>query len=281
MILRDKLLSVFLSISFWHVALSQDTPYYQLPQNRDKNHEKVVMPNLDSFGINYFIATSGGLRKPFMKEINTSPSAATSEVRGTGFWEISVGQIRNDNWIWELGVAEYRAYLNTSFNELSRFPLVFRNDFKQLYVPFRAKKKVWTIDRVGRNAFVNIGIGASYLLVKQKSFSESGSFKFQQRPVPEANDYTSLDYSLRSSKFPLSFEFLTELRGKISERVEISIFAKAFLRNPAHLTNSFTFSYAGGQSSSFEVYEKPMSLIFGLQAKLNSPKYFAYKSKVQ
>ncbi|HLO46171.1 MAG TPA: hypothetical protein VK175_17650 [Leadbetterella sp.] len=273
-------LVIFLFILTSYTAFSQETPYYQLPQNRNKNHEMVVMPNLEAFTITYFITSSAGLRKPFIQENLQSPSAATSSVQGSGFWEVTFGQNRNDNWILEFGVTRYKGSVRTSFTELSQYPLVFTNQTNQVYVPFRVKKKVWTIDRVSRNAFLNVGVGASYLLIKQKSFSENGEVRFQQRPVPEANDYTSFEYALTSSRFPIAMELLTELRGKVSERLEISIFSKVFLRNAEHLKNAFTFNYVDGTNRNFDVSEKPLSLVFGLQAKLNSPKYYSYKSRV-
>lgn len=270
----------FLFLLTSHIVFSQETPYYQLPQNRNKNHEMVVMPNLEAFTITYFITTSAGLRKPFIQENLQPPSAANSSLQGSGYWEVTLGQNRNDNWILEFGVTRFKGSVRTSFTELSRYPLVFTNQTNQVYVPFRVKKKVWTIDRVSRNAFLNVGIGASYLLIKQKSFSETGEVKFQQRPIPEATDYTSFEYALTSSRFPIALEFLTELRGKVSERVEISVFSKVFLRNSEHLKNAFTFNYFDSTNRNFDVSEKPLSLVFGLQAKFNSPKYYSYKSRV-
>lgn len=260
---------------------AQDSPYYQLPQNRKQNHELISMPNLNAFTITYFLAASAGFKKPLLGENLGSPSATSSKAEISGFWEIMLGQNRNDNWIFEFGVSQQNSYLSTNFLQLSRTPLYFTNKAKEFYAPFRVKKRVLTIDKVSRTAFLNIGIGASYLIKNQDNNVEEGRYTFGQRPIPEPRDYTSLDFKIASSSYPFAFEFLTEIRGKVTERLEITVFAKGLLKNKSHLYNQFTFSYVDGTAVSFGAYEKPISFLFGLQAKLNSPKFYRYKSNVE
>jgi hypothetical protein len=271
---------LFFLLSF-QLCAAQDTPYYQLPQNRKQNHELISMPNLNAFTITYFLAASAGFKKPLLGENLVSPSAANSKAIISGFGEITLGQNRNDNWIFEFGVSQQNSYLQTSFLELRRNSLDFTNKPREFYAPFRIKKKVLCLDKVSRAAFLNVGLGVSYLIKKSKKNIEEGTYPFGQRPIPEPRDYTSLNYKVTSSNYPLALELLTEIRGKVTERLEISIFAKGFLRNNRHLYNQFTFNYVDGTSSSFGVYEKPISFLFGLQAKINSPKYYQYKSNVE
>lgn len=263
------------------LSFSQETPYYQLPKNRKQNHEMIVMPNLDAFTVTYFLAASTGIRKPFFGQNGISPSAISSEAQASGLWEIALGQNRNDNWIYEFGVAKFNNRLRTSFLELSRAPLVFTNEIEQYYAPFRVKKKILTLDKVSRNAFLNIGLGVSYLINENNNPLEEGKISFGQRPTPEPRDYTSLNFKIASSKQPIAFELLTEIRGKVSERLEISVFGKAVFRNSSYLNNQFSFSYVDGSLKEFATFEKPISIQFGLQAKFNSPKYYQYKSSVE
>lgn len=263
------------------LSYTQETPYYQLPKNRKQNHEMIVMPNLDAFTVTYFLAASAGIRKPFFGQNGISPSAISSDAQASGFWEIALGQNRNDNWIYEFGVAKFNNHLRTSFLELSRTPLVFTNEIKQYYAPFRVKKKILTLDKVSRNAFINIGLGVLYQINKNNNQLDEGKISFGQRPIPEPRDYTSLNYKIASSNQPIAFELLTEIRGKVSERLEISAFGKAVFRNSRYLNNQFSFSYVDASLKEFGTYEKSISLQFGLQAKFNSPKYYQYKSSVE
>ena len=277
---KIALIAAFILSSLTSI-FAQESPYYQLPQNRKSGSELITMPNLNTFTITYFLAASVGIKKSFLGENAVSPSAIESSSQSEGFWDISIGQTRNDNWIYELGLAKYNSYLSTSFLALGRNPLPFRNETKQFYVPLRVKKKIWTIDKVSRSAFLNIGLGVSYLVKNQKKTAEQGRILFNQRPTPEPRDYTTLDFNMSSSSFPFAFEFITEIRGKVSERIEITAFGKAFMRPNKFLNNQFTFNYVDQSSVSFGVYEKPFSVLFGLQARLNSPKYYSYKSRVE
>lgn len=262
-------------------SFAQETPYYQLPKNRKQNHELISMPNLNAFTVTYFLSASGGIRKPFQYQNSSSPTGTTSDSQSAGLWEIALGQNRNDNWIYEFGVTNFNNRLSTSFLELSRVPLVFTNEIKQYYAPLRIKKKILTLDRVSRNGFLNIGVGVLYLLNKKVDNIEEGKITFGQRPIPEPRDYTSLDFRITSSNQPIAVELMTEIRAKISERIEISVFGKAVFRNNKYLNNQFTFRYVDGSLKEFGVYEKPVSILFGLQAKFNSPKYYKYKSNVE
>ncbi len=261
-------------------VFSQDSPYYQLPQNRKKGHELITMPNLNTFTITYFIAASAAIKKPFLGENMSSPSKTESVAQSEVVWDVTFGQNRNDNWIFEIGLVKFNSYLSTSFLELSRNPLTFRNQTKQFYCPFRVKKRILTLDKVSRAAFLNIGLGASYVVLNKQKTSEQDRINFNQRPIPDPRDYTSLEFDIGSSKHPFAIEFLTEVRGKVSERLEITAFGKAFIRPNKYLNNQFIFNYVDQSSRNFGVYEKPVSLHFGIQAKLNSPKYYRYKSKV-
>lgn len=262
-------------------CFAPESPYYQLPQNRKRSHELVTMPNLNTFTLTYFLSASVGIKKSYFTEYQTSPSPVESLSEMEGFWDVTIGQNRNDNWIFELGVAKYNSSLNTNFTALGRNVFPFRNEITQFYLPFRLKKKLVTLDKISRSAFLNLGIGVSYLVKNQKKTVEQGRILFNQRPIPEPRDYTSLDFEMNSSKNPLAFEFLSEIRGKVSERLEITAFGKALFRPDRYLSNQFTFNYVDQTSVSFGVYEKPLAILFGLQARLNSPKYYSYKSKVE
>ena len=277
---KISFLTLYICLLISQNVISQDAPYYQSPQNRKQNHELVVMPNLNTFTTTYFIAASVGIKKSILGEMSGSPAISKTTSESTGMWEITFGQNRNDNWIFEIGLAQYNSNIKTNFSELSRYPIIFTNEAKQLYAPLRVKKKILTLNKISRAAFINVGVGVNYLIKNQKTSNEVGQYKFFQRPIPEANDYKTLEFALSTSNQPLVLEFLTEIRGKVSERLELAVFGKAFVRNNKYLKNKFVFNYVDGSSRGFEAYEKPISISFGIQAKFNSPRYYSYKSKV-
>ncbi|MCP9770131.1 hypothetical protein EGI22_19680 [Lacihabitans sp. LS3-19] len=274
-----KIFLVFLI--FPQIIIAQETPYYQLLTQRKLNHEIINLPNLNSFSISYFFAVSGGFKKSYPGSTAISPTEIVANSPINGLWEITFGQNRNENWHYEIGVSEMYNNLTTRFTKIGNGSLSFINEEKQYFIPLRVKKKIVTLDRVSRNAFINVGIGAYYLVNKPKIGSENGTLEFTKKRNPSPEDFNTLDYEIYKSKFPVTFEFLTELRGKVTERFELSLYFKGIVKSSQNQKNNFQLNYINGNYDSFGNFSKSVSLVFGLQAKLNSPKYFRYKSKVE
>ncbi len=260
---------------------AQETPYYKLPVQRKTNHELITLPNLDSFSISYFLAVSGGFKKSFVGSTNISPTETTALSPINEFWEVSMGQNRNENWHYELGVSVMQSHLSTRFAEIGNGSLSFINEQKQYFIPFRIKKKILTLDKVSRNAFINMGMGTYYLVNRPKIGSEVGTLEFSKKGNPNPEDFNTLDYEIHKSKFPIMLEFLTEIRGKVTERIELNLFFKGIIKSSQNQKNDFQLNYINGTHDSFGNFSKNVSLLFGLQAKFNSPKYFKYKSQVE
>jgi len=272
---------VVFSLSSSQSLFAQETPYYKLPTQRKMNHELITFPNLDSFSISYFLSVSGGFKKSFVGSTNISPTETTASSPINEFWEVSVGQNRNENWHYELGVIAIQSYLSTQFTEIGNGSLNFVNEEKQYFIPFRIKKKILSLDRVSRNAFLNMGLGTYYLLNRPKIGSEIGTLEFSKKRNPNPEDFNTMDYEIHKSKFPVVLEFLTEVRGKVTERFELNLFFKGIIKSSQNQKNDFHLNYVNGTTDSFSNFSKNISLLFGLQAKFYSPKYFKYKSQVE
>jgi hypothetical protein len=270
-------------VIFWVMVLNvkaQETPYYTPPGKRLKNHEIINMPFLTSKSISYYFGLTGGFKKAFIANYNASPLDIISNTYITGLWEVNFGQNRNDNLMFESGISHLKSSLNTTFMNIFRQPVIVSNEREQYFIPFRIKKKIITLDKITKSAFVNIGIGTAYTFSKSSAL-EKQTINFLLPKVPNPTDIKKLTIEKNTNKFPMLLEAFAELKGKVSERIELSIFVKSILKSPKDLSNNFAIEKVNGEGIYFGNFEKRLSISFGLQARLNSPKYLKYSSNVE
>ena len=110
----------------------------------------------------------------------------------TSLWEVNLGQNLNDNIMLETGLCHQKSSLSTTFYNIFRQPVIITNEKEQYFIPMRIKKRVLTIDRITKTAFVNLGIGAAYNINKPH-INEELSINFLPRNNPEPTDFKKLN----------------------------------------------------------------------------------------
>ena len=145
-----QLLGIFLFLFIFGPTLAQEKPYYELPKNRQTNLEIKGLPNLNVFDIKYYINISGGVNGVKSKITNNSEELVAQRKDFGTFWEVNVGQNRNDNLHFEVGFTQFTNSLTTEFQFINNnpFPVTFTNGGKINYVPFRVKKRILIIDKI-------------------------------------------------------------------------------------------------------------------------------------
>lgn len=262
---------------------AQEKPYYELPKNRKETSELLSMPNLKSFGIKYYFGVAGGFKKNY-SSFEKEPTFEIGSNTGLSlYWEAVFGQNRDYNYFWEIGYINNPIYLKSNLNEINPgpFPLSFLNGQKFHAFPFRLKKRVLVIDKVSKSAFINLGLGLIYQLPSSKQSIENEIIKFRTGRNPLDDDITSIEYSLISKNKPISGELMIELRGKVIERFDLSIYLKSIYKPNKQLINSFNINYYDQSSNQSIQYLNNFSFLFGIQAQINSPNFLKYTSTVE
>lgn len=277
-----KYFALIVCISNTSNTYAQETPYYQLPKNRNRENGIKNLPNLENFDIKFYANLGGGVNSMGSKLINYSSESVNSRKDFGTIWEINVGQCRNDNFYYELGFYQYSYLLSTEFyniNDSSR-PLSFTNGSQINSIPFRIKKRVLIIDKVARNAFLNIGLGMGYSFLKNYKKGKSDIINFRPSRNPLNDDLKELTYSYLYNEKPINLEFLVELRGKPTQQLELSIFLKYLFYPKPLFENKFNLKYNSNLEN--EVYHKSNNgfFNFGVQIQYNAPAYYKYKPKV-
>lgn len=269
-------LFIFLTLS----ARGQEEEYYKIPEKRTKNHEVINLPNLDSKFSTLYFGLAGAFRKPYSTASGDFSDFGEYKNSLNDWIEIILGLNLNNNVFIETGAVRL-------INELDVFayPTLYNqwgfsvaNRYRQFYVPLNAKKKVFSLNRVTNNAYLNVGVGMGFLVGNKPSFEELtvGNLQENLRSPYLENFYVTL----YKSKSPIYIEFGTEIKGNVTERLELLVFVKGIIRKNKYLSNSFDIEYAGGGGNRYYVYENPVSLVFGLQARFNSKKFYRYSSRI-
>jgi hypothetical protein len=126
-----------------------------------------------------------------------------------------------------------------------------------------------------------VGTGVNFRVNKLQESEISEKLYFKYGQPPEQNDPESIDYKTLK-KFPLlNFETNMEIRGKVTERFELGLFAKVLFSGKKNLSNELNLNYFNGQTEKQSDRLKGVQLWFGLNCRINSPAYYRYQSKVE
>lgn len=253
----------------------QETPYYQEPVKRKDAHEKMVMPNLNSFTIKYYSSLSGGFSKDYIKSKNDISIGKKAQSQMLGFFEFNLGVNRNEKYFFETGFSQVNQQLNTYYN-IPFAPFQLQNDQRLWMLPVRAKRTLWVMDRVSRSAFLVAGMGLNFRLNSLKEKHESKKYLIQYRQTPPIDALESMEYEMVSVPTKINFETMVEIRGKVTERVELGLFSKAVVSKSGNLSNQLIVNYFNGKSETSLDKTKGIQLIFGLVLRINSPAYYRY-----
>jgi hypothetical protein len=271
------------SILFFFSAKAQETPYYQLPKNRGNGSEMMTMPNLSSNYTQIYFGASAGIKKDYASLNKTLAFELDIKKPFEIGWETTLGITKNHNYYLETGLIFSPTYLKTNFSPINntQYPLSFTSG-KDLYkIPFRIKKRILTLDRVARNAFLNLGIGCQIDVNSSAAKSEEDEIKFPLSRNPKNTDLYQMTYRLYTQPKPVSFEALLELRGLVAEKFELSIFAKTALAPKSRHRHDFNLTFFDQSTTQFSQHISMASFNFGIQAQVNSSKILKYTPTVE
>ncbi len=269
-------LIIFFS-TFFQTAFSQETPYYQEPEKRKYAYEKITMPNLSSYTIKYYLSLNGGFAKSYHHSGGDLTNIVEVKSPMDTYKELNFGINHNEKYYLETGISHQKLQLNSYYG----FPFRIFNEQSIFLLPFKVRKTVWVLDKVSRAAFLMVGTGVNFRVNKLQESEISEKLYFKYGQPPEQNDPESIDYKTLK-KFPLlNFETNMEIRGKVTERFELGLFAKVLFSGKKNLSNELNLNYFNGQTEKQSDRLKGVQLWFGLNCRINSPAYYRYQSKVE
>jgi hypothetical protein len=284
MISKKKILLfiIFLKTAFNTFLMAQESPYYQLPKNRVDRTEAINMPNLYSKYVQYYFSAAGGMKKNFSKTTLSQSLPISTSTDLTVYWEIAFGQTRNHNYFWEIGLIKNPMFIRTDFSAINNtpFPLIFRKGDNFYGIPLRFKKRIFTFDKIANNAFWNFGVGVIYNPITTARETETNEIQFRLSNNPLPTDLKNMTYNLSTIPRPLNFELLTEIRGVVMERLELSLYIKSIFSSANQFRNSYSITFFNEKQINLKQNLISPSLLFGIQAQINSPKFYKYYSKV-
>ena len=250
-----------------------ETPYYKLPKNRDKVEELRSIPNLIPFDITYYVNLQGNFKKDFYK---SSPFTLLSNdplVELSGSYGITLGQNRNNNWFYEIGYARYAFEINNYVYNLNRSLLSFNNQLTVSYLPITVKKRLLVINKVSKNAQINLRTGIDVFLG-----STSKNAAFAPPRISQGSLAQQFFYDINFNKNPILIETGLELKGYVTRKLEVGIYSNFIFQKPKALSNNFKTIYVSGTSETSNTYLNGLSINFGLEIIINSPTYRSFKS---
>ncbi len=256
---------------------AQEEEYYKVPENRKKSHEVENLPHLSSHFSTFYVGVTGGLRKAYNRSTGDFAGFAENNTSLNEWLELNLGLNMNNDFFVETGVVRLENQFTTHVFASPDWPAFFlgvRN--RQWYVPVVLKKRVLHVNRVTKNAYINLGLGGGVLLTTRPEPPRGYSFDL---PVQNPN-LNYFNVTLSQSRSPIYGEFSTELKGNVTERLELLVFFKGIFRKPEYLSNTFDISLNGVSPQRYGVFERAGSLVFGLQARFNSRKFYRYTSRI-
>lgn len=260
-------------------ARAQEEEYYKVPENRKKSHEVESLPYLESSFSSFYFGLSGGLRKPYNRGSEGFADFAENKSSLNEWAELNLGLNINNNFFVETGLVQLKNQFSTHVFSSPSWPaflLSVRN--RQWYIPVVVKKRVLNLNRITKNAYVNLGAGGGLLLGTYPAPPRRYSFDLGRSVQNPDLEYFNV--TLSQSKSLIYGEVSAELKGNVTDRLEIVVFFKGIFRKPEYLSNTFDIKFTGGPSAGYGVFESAGSLVFGLQGRFNSRKFYRYTSRI-
>ena len=263
-------------------SFGQEDPYYELPKNRNKRIDAMAMPNLDAKVIKWYISASGGLKPNDSYLENDLEQLLEKRKLINTFWDINFGQNRNYDLYFETGVMQNPVFTSVLFGQrLSRSgPIGLKNGKNYLSIPLRVKKRVMVLDKITKMAFWNVGAAVVISPGMTGKTLRSSSTNLLRISNGVVVDTVVFNYNSQQMNVPVNFEVMTEISGKIVEKVEISLFVKAMIYPKSVLRSDFELVYDPSTKMSAIQKTNNIMLQFGLNLKLNYPAVIRYESRL-
>ncbi len=244
------------------------------------SHEVENLPHLDSHFSSFYAGLSGGLRRPYNGSTAGFENFAENKTAMNEWVELNIGLNMNNNFFVETGVTRLKNQFSTYVFSTQAYPpfiLGIRN--RQWYIPVIIKKRVLNLNRVTRNAYINLGAGGGVLVATEPEVPRRYTLDIQESL--QSRDLEYFNVTLSQSHSLMYGEVSAELKGNITDRLEILVFFKGIFRKPEYLSNTFDIRFTGGgPAEQYRVFEKAGSLVFGIQGRFNSRKFYRYTSRI-
>lgn len=274
---RYLFLFSFFLLSF--VVKGQEEEYYKIPENRKQSHEIENLPHLESSFSSFYFGLTGALRKPYNGYTGGFEGFAENKSSMNEWIELNVGLNMNNNFFVETGVVRLKNRFSTYVYSSPDWPAFLTGtQSRQWYVPVVVKKRVLNLNRVTKNAYINLGLGGGIQVAARPVIPRSYSFDLQESIQNPDLEYFNV--TLSQSRSLMYGEVSAELKGNVTERLEILVFFKGIFRKPEYISNTFDIGLAHGPSGRYGVFERAGSLVFGLQGRFNSRKFYRYTSRI-
>lgn len=261
-------------------AHGQEEEYYKIPENRRKSHEVENLPHLESRFSSFYAGLSGGMRKPYNGSTAEFGSFGENKSTMSEWAELNLGLNMNNNFFVETGVTRLKNHFSTYVFGTRSYPaFVLGVDNRQWYIPVVVKKRVLNLNRVTRNAYVNLGVGGGVLVATRPE--PPRHYVLDVQAALQSRDLEYFNVTLSQSRSLMYGEVSAELKGNITDRLEILVFFKGIFRRPEYVSTTFDIGFTGGgPSGQHGVFEKAGALVFGLQGRFNSRKFYRYTSRI-
>ena len=275
--MREYILLFCLFLAGWP-ALGQEEEYYKAPEKRMKSYEVENLPHLESAFSSFYIGLSGGLRKPYHRYTGNFGDFGENSSTINEWAELNLGLNMNNAYFLETGLVRMKNHFTTQMYSAAHWPaFLVSMRSQQWYIPVVVKKRLFSMNRVTRNADVNLGVGGGFLVATRPAASRGYAFTL---PLQDP-DIEEFRVTLSQSASPIYGGVSAELKGNVTERLELLVFFKGIFRKPGYLSHAFDVTYTGSNVPvNWGVFERSGSLVFGLQARFNSRKFYRYTSRL-
>lgn len=276
-----KILALISLLVFSFTEIQGQEEYYKSTDDRKENHEVVNLPNLSSKFTNFYIGGTFALRKPYSSASSNFGEFGRNSHSMGGLLGLDIGLNFNDNFQLETGafrlINELQTFVYPTFYTGWGFTVGER--YRQTYIPVRIKKRLFSLNRITKNASFNITGGFGFLVHNESSWNGTATWDMQE--MIKSPNLSSFYVTLSNSESPIFGELGLEIKGYVSQRFELSVFGKTMFRKSNYIANRFEMTTLPNKSvHSYFIEEKGVSLVFGLQARFNSKKFFKYNSTI-
>lgn len=222
LLLRIAFFSIILSSK---MALAQTEPYYQLPQERTEKGVK-TFPNIKPILTKFYFRAEGGTFFQGSDLSNSFNGLLTTENRLNVNWSLGLGYNYRDRWLIDIGYATFPLQLASTF-KLRSFGVPISETLVLNSIPIRFQRSIWVVDRIARSTRLFVG-GAIFLNTNGQAAEVSNSENAFLQPFSSTSppDTIRLAEITTFASTPIMGEASIELRGKLTESIEIGVYSK-------------------------------------------------------
>lgn len=274
--MKRFLLCVLIGISTFVEA--QDEPYFKSYEQRKKSYEVENLPHLQAKFSTVYFGLSEGLTKPRYLHSEQFDDFAKNYATIKTREEVNIGFNLDNVHFFESGINRWKNVYNLLIFGTNAYPdFRLSVDNQQWFIPVVYKRRIVRLNRVTQNAALNWAVGGGIEVARNPKTKVEWVEDIQSFIKSPYLDHFKVELKQKESKWYI--ETGPEIRGNVTERLELLVYFKALIRDKDYLSNHFEYQLLNSSSpKQFYIKELPLSFAFGLQARLNSKKFFRYSS---